>query len=84
MRSSAPRSRATGDVLRDELLGHGRDDEHVGLCWLPGGDEMYTGLARIHTTTDRTPDDLHQTGLDVIAAARRRVRGARLARVRHP
>ena len=55
------------DVLRDELLGHGRDEENVGLCRLPGGDEMYTGLARIHTTTDRTPDDLHQTGLDVIA-----------------
>ena len=55
------------DFLRDEMLAHGRDDEHVGLCWLPGGDEMYTGLARVHTTTDRTPDELHQTGLDVIA-----------------
>jgi uncharacterized protein (DUF885 family) len=55
------------DMLRDEILAHGRDEEHVGLCWLPGGDEMYAGLARIHTTTDRTPDELHQTGLDVIA-----------------
>ncbi|MGH3880401.1 MAG: DUF885 domain-containing protein [Actinophytocola sp.] len=55
------------DFLRDEMLAHGRDDEHVGLCWLPGGDEMYTGLARVHTTTERTPDELHQTGLDVIA-----------------
>ncbi len=55
------------DVLTDELAAHGRDEEHVGLCHLPGGDEMYTGLARIHTTTDRTPDELHQTGLDVIA-----------------
>jgi uncharacterized protein (DUF885 family) len=55
------------DVLRDELLAHGRDEEHVGLCHLPGGDEMYAGLARIHTTTDRTPEELHQTGLDVIA-----------------
>jgi uncharacterized protein (DUF885 family) len=54
------------DVLRDELLGHGRDEENVGLCKLPGGDEMYQGLARIHTTTDRTPDELHQTGLDVL------------------
>ena len=51
----------------DEMLPHGRDDGQVGLCWLPDGDEMYTGLARVHTTTDRTPDELHQTGLDVIA-----------------
>jgi uncharacterized protein (DUF885 family) len=55
------------EVLTGELLAHGRDEEHVGLCHLPGGDELYTGLARIHTTTDRTPDELHQTGLDVIA-----------------
>jgi uncharacterized protein (DUF885 family) len=55
------------DVLTGEILSHGRDEEHVGLCWLPGGDEMYAGLARVHTTTDRTPDELHQTGLDVIA-----------------
>ncbi|MGH3762657.1 DUF885 domain-containing protein [Actinophytocola sp.] len=55
------------DMLRDELLERGRDTEHAGLCWLPGGDELYTGLVRVHTTTDRTPDELHQTGLDVIA-----------------
>jgi uncharacterized protein (DUF885 family) len=55
------------DVLTGELAAHGRDEENVGLCRLPGGDEMYTGLARIHTTTDRTPDELHRTGLEVIA-----------------
>jgi uncharacterized protein (DUF885 family) len=55
------------DVLRDELLPHGRDTDHVGLCHLPGGDALYAGLARIHTTTDRTPDELHRTGLEVIA-----------------
>jgi uncharacterized protein (DUF885 family) len=55
------------DVLTGEILEHGRDEEHVGLCHLPDGDAMYAGLARVHTTTDRTPDELHQTGLDVIA-----------------
>ncbi|HEY0452260.1 DUF885 domain-containing protein [Actinophytocola sp.] len=55
------------DVLSGELAQHGRDESHVGLCWLPGGDAMYTGLARVHTSTDRTPEELHQTGLDVIA-----------------
>src|SRR4051794_32138926 len=55
------------DVLRTEVLPHGRDTEHVGLCELPDGDALYAGLARIHTTTDRTPDELHRTGLEVIA-----------------
>jgi uncharacterized protein (DUF885 family) len=55
------------DVLSDEIAEHGRDEVKVGLCWLPDGGAMYTGLARVHTTTDRTPEDLHQTGLDVIA-----------------
>ncbi len=55
------------DVLTGEILEHGRDEENVGLCRLPGGDELYAGLARVHTTTDRTPDELHRTGLEVIA-----------------
>jgi uncharacterized protein (DUF885 family) len=55
-------------VLAEELLPAGRPDDRVGVCWLPGGDEIYRTLARVHTTTDRGPDELHQTGLDVIAA----------------
>jgi uncharacterized protein (DUF885 family) len=49
-----------------ELVEHGRDEERVGLCWLPDGEAMYAGLVRHHTTTDRTPEDLHQTGLELI------------------
>ncbi|MPZ85212.1 MAG: DUF885 family protein [Actinophytocola sp.] len=56
------------DVLTNELVQHGRDESHVGLCWLPDGEAMYAGYARIHTTTDRTPEELHRTGLDVIEA----------------
>jgi uncharacterized protein (DUF885 family) len=55
------------DVLADAVLPHGRDTERVGLCWLPGGDAMYAGLVAAHTTTDRTPEDLHDTGLALIA-----------------
>ncbi|HWM04422.1 MAG TPA: DUF885 domain-containing protein [Actinophytocola sp.] len=55
------------DVLANEIASHGRDESKVGICWLPDGEAMYTGFARVHTTTDRTPDELHQTGLDVIA-----------------
>jgi len=44
-----------------------RDDEHVGLCWLPDGEQLYGTLARTHTTTSRTPEDLHAAGLDLVA-----------------
>ena len=54
-------------VLADEIRQHGRPEDKVGVCWLPDGVEIYRKLAKAHTTTDRGPDDLHQTGLDVIA-----------------
>ncbi|MGB3441621.1 MAG: DUF885 domain-containing protein [Actinophytocola sp.] len=61
-----PAFAAYKQALADEFLPHGRPDDKVGVCHLPGGDKLYRTLARIHTTTDRTPDDLHQTGLDII------------------
>ncbi len=57
-------------VLADEIAQHGRPDDRTGLCALPGGDAAYAALSRIHTTTDKTPEELHQTGLDLIAALR--------------
>jgi uncharacterized protein (DUF885 family) len=63
-----PAFAAYRQVLADEMRQHGRPDDRVGACWLPEGDELYRRLARVHTTTDRTPDELHQTGLDVIEA----------------
>ncbi len=61
-----PAVAAYRQALADEFVPHGRPDDKVGVCWLPGGDELYRTLARVHTTTDRTPDDLHRTGLDII------------------
>jgi uncharacterized protein (DUF885 family) len=55
------------DVLANEIRASGRPDDKAGLCWLPDGDSVYPRLSRVHTTTDRTPDELHQTGLDLIA-----------------
>lgn len=55
------------DVLAKEIAPNGRPDDKPGVCWLPDGERIYTQLARMHTTTDRTPQELHQTGLDVIA-----------------
>ncbi|WP_433268372.1 DUF885 domain-containing protein [Actinosynnema sp. CS-041913] len=46
----------------------GRPTDRPGLCWLPDGEAVYASLARAQTTTDRTPKDLHQTGLDVMAS----------------
>ncbi|WP_199441298.1 DUF885 domain-containing protein [Umezawaea beigongshangensis] len=59
------------DVLADELEPVGRPADRAGLRWLTGGDDAYSALARVHTTTDRTPDELHRTGLDVMAGLER-------------
>ncbi|MBP2321567.1 uncharacterized protein (DUF885 family) [Kibdelosporangium banguiense] len=56
------------DTLANEIVQHARSAGKVGLTWLPDGDELYQRLSRVHTTTDRTAEDLHQTGLDLIAS----------------
>ena len=54
------------DFLATEVKPHGRPADRPGLKWLPGGEETYARLAKVHTTTDRTPAELHRTGLDII------------------
>ncbi len=54
------------DVLDSEIVPHGRPPERPGLCWLPAGQATYAALARTHTTTGHTPDELHRTGLKLI------------------
>ncbi|WP_240519293.1 DUF885 domain-containing protein [Amycolatopsis antarctica] len=61
-----PAFAAYRDALETEVLPHGRPAERPGIGWLPGGAEIYASLARVHTTTDRTPAELHRTGLDII------------------
>jgi uncharacterized protein (DUF885 family) len=56
------------DVLRDEVAPHARPDERCGLTHLPDGDAVYATLARFYTTTDRTPEEIHETGLQQVAA----------------
>ncbi|MEO6083653.1 MAG: DUF885 domain-containing protein [Umezawaea sp.] len=55
------------DVLEREVLPACRPEGRPGLCWLPDGAAIYATVARAHTTTSRTPDDLHETGLALIA-----------------
>ncbi|MCP3802465.1 DUF885 domain-containing protein [Allokutzneria sp. A3M-2-11 16] len=54
-------------LLVDEVLPHGRPEDRAGLCWLPEGERRYAKLARLHTTTDHDPRELHRVGLDLIA-----------------
>jgi uncharacterized protein (DUF885 family) len=53
-------------VLHCEIAPHGRPPERAGLCWVTGGEQSYAGLVRMHTTTGRTPEQLHQTGIGLI------------------
>ena len=53
--------------LADEALPRSRDDAHVGIGHLPGGEETYASLARAHTTVDRSPGEIHAIGLAEIA-----------------
>lgn len=67
-------------VLDSEVLSSGRSSEEPGLCHLPDGLARYRGLVRMHTTTDRTPEELHATGLALVDGihAEFRALGARI------
>ncbi|RKT53137.1 DUF885 domain-containing protein [Saccharothrix australiensis] len=56
------------DFLRAEVGPRGRSADEPGLCWLPGGDEVYADLVRSYTTTDHTAEQLHRIGLDLVRA----------------
>lgn len=53
------------NFMQDEYLAAARDS--VGLLGLPNGDAWYAHNVRSITTTDLTPDEIHQIGLDEVA-----------------
>lgn len=59
-------------VLATELEPVARPDDRPGLCWIPGGDDLYRSLIRLHTGLDLRAEDLHEIGrrevLDVLPA----------------
>jgi uncharacterized protein (DUF885 family) len=61
-----PSDRRLLDFLRDEYLSATR--EQPGLGSAPGGDELYRYAIRAWTTLDLDPGDVHQVGLDELAA----------------
>ena len=57
------------NFVGDEYLSASR--ETVGLYAQPNGESWYEYMVRIRTTTDMTPDEIHQVGLDEV----RRIHG---------
>src|SRR5215469_17731829 len=53
--------------LQQELLPVARGNDEVGIRFIPGGTEGYRAAVRRHTTTELTPEQIHQMGLDCLA-----------------
>ena len=60
-----PAYRRLRDFVRDEYLPKARDS--VGIDKLPNGAAWYAYAAHQGTTTDLTPEQIHQIGLDEVA-----------------
>lgn len=54
--------------LQDEYRRSAPDE--VGIWQWPGGSEAYAHFARVHTTTDLTPQQIHEIGLEQVALIR--------------
>jgi uncharacterized protein (DUF885 family) len=81
-----PALAAYRDLLRADILPTARDDDHPGICFLPGGEAMYEAMARLHTSTTYTPDELHAMGREIIDQVRDELveTGSRLWATREP
>ena len=61
------------DFIANDYLPHTRDS--VGLDALPDGMAWYAFSARQQTTSDLTPEAIHQIGLDEVARIHEQIRG---------
>lgn len=68
-----PAYRRISNFLGDEYLGAAR--ETVGLYAQPNGEAWYAYMVRLRTTTDLTPEEIHQIGLDEVARIQDEMRG---------
>lgn len=66
-----PRRQAMLAFVRDEYRPASRPE--VGIGSRPGGRDYYAFQARSYTTTDLTPNQIHQIGLDEVARIRARM-----------
>jgi uncharacterized protein (DUF885 family) len=60
-----PAYKKLGDFLKNEYLPKARMTS--GISALPNGKEYYQYLIRSQTTTDKTPEEIYQTGLSEVA-----------------
>jgi uncharacterized protein (DUF885 family) len=56
------------DLLAGQVTERARPDDRCGLAHVPGGEAVYLAAVAHHTTTDRDPAELHQLGLELVAA----------------
>jgi len=63
-----PTYKKLGDYLKKEYLTKARTTS--GLSAVPGGSEWYAYLVKQQTTTTKTPEEIHQTGLEEVARIR--------------
>ena len=61
------------DFLVNKYLPESRDT--IGISDVPNGKEWYEYLARYHTTTNLTPDEIHEIGLTEVAKIRAEMEG---------
>jgi len=59
------------DFLKKEILPAARAPEKAGLLALPGGLECYSKMIHVHTSLDRSAEEIHKLGLEQVAAFRR-------------
>jgi uncharacterized protein (DUF885 family) len=61
------------NFIGDEYMAAARDS--VGMVGLPNGEEWYAFLVRQRTTTDLSPQEIHQIGLDEVARIHSEMQG---------
>ncbi len=68
-----PAYQQLGRFISDEYLSAAR--ESVGMSELPNGEAWYAYMVKLRTTTDLTPDEIHQIGVDEVARIHDEMRG---------
>ena len=68
-----PAYQRISNFLGDEYISSAR--ETVGLYAQPNGEEWYAYMVRVRTTTDMSPDEIHQIGLNEVARIHEEMRG---------
>lgn len=61
------------EFMVHDLASFARDDEHVGLCHVPGGAEGYDALIRYYTTTLMSAEQIHAMGWELLARIREEI-----------